>query len=130
MQHLCHAKGMVAIVPRTWQGSASHDPQHGDAVGWCHSLCSSLARAQLLSRADRKWLYMCRDLRGFMAARPEMMPKQRNDPPEPYLGVDTVKTYMDNVSAYMRLLRYGIGARCMKSSPCIMQTPPHDRRPL
>ena len=54
--------------------------------------------------------HTCRDVRGFIAARPELFPKRKTETPEAYLGTQTVHVYMDNVSAYIRMVRCGLAA--------------------
>ena len=48
----------------------------------------------------------CRDVRGFVAETPAMFPKRQAEMPQPFLGRKRVQTYVDNMRAFIRLLRY------------------------
>ncbi len=65
------------------------------------------------------WPLIRRDVRGLIAARPELSTKRRTDMPAPYLGTETVQAYTHNVSAYIRTVRCGVATRRARRSPVV-----------
>ena len=55
-------------------------------------------------------LFDARDVRGFVEESPELDPARRGEPPQPYLGADRVKAYVENVRAFIAMLRYTVAA--------------------